>query len=70
MKSNKNAKKDIKRSGFEKNSFDGHKSKAAPKDKSDKKRLSIYDEFDEDEQELLKYKKKKDDFYDEDEDDD
>ncbi|WP_423127665.1 hypothetical protein [Gaoshiqia sp. Z1-71] len=49
MKSNKHSKKNIRHSEVERNDVDNKFSKAVKRDKSTKKRLSIYDEFDEEE---------------------
>ncbi len=50
MKSNKPSKKNSKHSDIEKNDIGSQFGKGTKKDKSAKKRLSIYDEFDEDEE--------------------
>lgn len=70
MKSDKNSKKNFKHSDIEKNDLGGHAGKSVKKDKSGKKRLSIYDEFDEEDLDLMNYKREEeDDLYDEDEED-
>ena len=42
------AKKNFKKSNFEKNDENAQKGKSSKKDRSSKRRLSIYDDFDED----------------------
>lgn len=68
MKSNKNSKKNFKHSDIEKNDIGGQSGKGVKKDKSGKKRLSIYDEFDDEDMELMNYKRNDDDFTDDEED--
>ncbi len=69
MKSGKNSKKNFKPSDVEKNDSGSQLGKGVKKDRSGKKRLSIYDEFDEDEMDMTNYKRD-DDFYDEEDDED
>jgi len=47
MKSNKHSKKNLKHSDIEKNDIASQFGKGTKKDRSTKRRLSIYDEFDE-----------------------
>jgi len=69
MKSNKNSKKNFKTSDIERNDIGGQHGKGVKKDKSGKKRLSIYDEFDEEDMDLMNYKRDDDDSNDDEEDD-
>jgi hypothetical protein len=66
MKSDKNSKKNIKNSDIEKNDLRSQFGKSVKKDRSGKKRLSIYDEFDDD-LDTMNYKR--DDLYEDEEDD-
>ncbi|MGD9928767.1 MAG: hypothetical protein AB7U05_02005 [Mangrovibacterium sp.] len=66
MKSNKNSKKNFKHSDIEKNDIGSQFGKAAKRDKSTKKRLSIYDEFDDEPLDELDYQLNADDSLDED----
>ncbi|MCW0482120.1 hypothetical protein [Gaoshiqia sediminis] len=65
MKSNKNSKKNFKHSDIEKNDI-GSQFGKAKKDKSTKKRLSIYDEFDDEPLDELDYQLNAGDSLDED----
>ncbi|MGQ8335388.1 hypothetical protein ACUNWD_02485 [Sunxiuqinia sp. A32] len=65
MKSKKDSKKVFKRSDIEKNDIDSQKAKSVKKDKGSKRRLSIYDDF-EDESFDDNYDLSKIDDYDED----
>jgi len=67
MKSGKNSNKNVKSSAIEKNDFGSQSGKSVKKDKSGKKRLSIYDEFDDEDLDMMNYSQ--DDDFDEDEDD-
>ncbi len=67
MKSNKNSNKNFKRSDFEKNDMDAQFGKGSKKDRGTKRRLSIYDEFDEEEFDYLNYRHKDEDSFDEEE---
>jgi hypothetical protein len=67
MKSDKNSKKNIKNSDIEKNDLRSQFGKSVKKDRSGKKRLSIYDEFDDDDLDTMNYKR--DDLYEDEEDD-
>ncbi|PTN09346.1 hypothetical protein [Mangrovibacterium marinum] len=69
MKSAKNSKKDFKKTDIENNESRGLSAKGVKKDRSGKKRLSIYDEFDDDDLDLRNYKREEDeDDYEDDED--
>lgn len=71
MKSNKHSNKDQKHSDIEKKDLGSQFGKGIKKDKSGKKRLSIYDEFDEEDFDAMNYEGNSDDDMDsEDEDDD
>lgn len=70
MKSGKNSKKNLKPSDVEKNDSGSQYGKGVKKDRSGKKRLSIYDEFDEDEMDMMNYKRDDDDDLDEEDDED
>lgn len=67
MKSNKNSKTNFKHSDFERNDMDAQSGKGSKKDRSTKRRLSIYDEFDEEDLDYLNYKQKDEDFFDDEE---
>ncbi|WP_372772491.1 hypothetical protein [Mangrovibacterium sp.] len=67
MKSNKHSKVSFKHSDIEKNDIGSQFGKGAKKDKTAKKRLSIYDEFEEDDLDLMKYKSKDEELFDDDE---
>lgn len=67
MKSNKHSNKNLTRSDLERNDSRGLHAKGITKDRSAKKRLSIYDEFDEEEFDAKKSKGKA---YDENEEED
>ncbi len=68
MKSNKHSKKNLKHSDIERNDTGSQPGKNVKKDKSGKKRLSIYDEFDQEELDLMNYKRDEDDLFDDEED--
>ncbi len=68
MKSNKHSKKDFKHSDIEKNDIGSQLGKGVKKDKSAKRRLSIYDEFDEESFDDLDFKSEDEDSFDEEED--
>lgn len=70
MKSNKNSKKNIKTSDIERNDIGSQHGKGLKKDKTGKKRLSIYDEFDEEDLDMMNYRRDDDDFEDEEDDED
>ncbi|WP_163711890.1 hypothetical protein [Mangrovibacterium lignilyticum] len=65
MKTNKPSKKNFKHSDIEKTDIGGQIGKGAKRDKSGKKRLSIYDEFEDEDYDLTNYKREDDDLYDE-----
>lgn len=58
MKSNKHSNKNLKHSAIEKNDSGSQHAKGAKKDRSAKKRLSIYDEFDEEEFDVTTFRGK------------
>lgn len=65
MKSNKHSKRNFKYPDIEKSSFGSQSGKSIRKDRSSKRRLSIYDEFEDDSFDELKFSKDEDDLYDE-----
>lgn len=69
MKSKKPSKKNFKNSDFEKNDFADQFGKGVKKDKSSKRRLSIYDEFDEEDFDDLTNDSETDYLYDDEDDD-
>ena len=69
MKSNKHSKTNFKHSDIEKNDIGGQFGKGSKKDKGVKKRLSIYDEFDDEELSAIDYKRDEDDLFDDSDDD-
>ncbi|MEL7586293.1 MAG: hypothetical protein AAGU19_06225 [Prolixibacteraceae bacterium] len=64
MKSNKNSKKNFNYSDIEKNDI-GSLVKGQRKDRSTKRRLSIYDEFEDENLDELTFNSEPDDLYDE-----
>ncbi len=68
MKSNKASNKNFKHSDIEKNDLGSQIGKAVRKDKSSKKRLSIYDEFDDELTDDMDYQLSADDSFDEEDD--
>ncbi len=66
MKSNNKSKRNFKNSDFEKTDFAEHASKRVKKDKSSKKRLSIYDEFDDENLDDLNYHSEADNLFEDD----
>ncbi len=65
MKSNKHSKKNFKYSDIEKNDIGGQFVKGIKKDRSAKRRLSIYDEFEDEGPEEITFSADADDTYDE-----
>ncbi len=65
MKANKNSKKNFKYSDIEKNDIGNNFIKGPRKDRSAKRRLSIYDEFEDDDFDELTFNADADDSYDE-----
>ncbi|MGV8139183.1 MAG: hypothetical protein AB2L20_28650 [Mangrovibacterium sp.] len=65
MKSNKHSKKNFKYSDFEKSDIGSQSIKGVRKDKSAKRRLSIYDEFEDENYDELTFNSEADDLYDE-----
>ncbi len=70
MKTNNNSKKNYKHSDIEKNDASSQLGKGVKKDKSSKKRLSIYDEFDDGPLDELTFNSEADYSFDSDENDD
>lgn len=65
MKSNKHSKKNFKYSDIEKNDIGSQFVKGIRKDRSAKRRLSIYDEFEDENPEEITFSADADDSYDE-----
>jgi hypothetical protein len=65
MKSNKHSKKNFKYSDIEKNDIGSQFVKGIKKDRSAKRRLSIYDEFEDENPEEITFSADGDDSYDE-----
>lgn len=65
MKSNKNSKKNFKYSDIEKSDIGSQLVKGPRKDRSAKRRLSIYDEFEDENPDEMTFSSEPDDLYDE-----